>query len=68
MNEHLLAAYLFGAVGIGIRFPAFAMDQFNAGQPWDVQTTNAKIDGGHYIPLVANHANLEIVTGGDCEA
>lgn len=40
---------LFGAVGIGFNFPAFAMDQFNAGQPWDVQKKNATIEGGHYV-------------------
>ena len=34
--EHLeQATYIFGAVGIGFEFPASAMDQFNAGQPWD---------------------------------
>src|SRR5947209_12015282 len=32
--EHALAMWLFGAVGIGIEFPASAMDQFNAGKPW----------------------------------
>lgn len=40
---------IFGAVGIGFNFPAFAMDQFNAGKPWDVQKANAKIEGGHYV-------------------
>ena len=49
--EHLNAAlYLFGAVGIGIVFPASAMEQFNADQPWSV--VHSKTDGGHYIPLV----------------
>jgi hypothetical protein len=63
LNEHLIAAYLFGAIGIGIEFPASAMDQFNAGKPWDV-VKGSKIEGGHYIPLVARRANLEIVTWG----
>ena len=27
------------------------MDQFNAGQPWDV-VPGAKIEGGHYVPVV----------------
>lgn len=45
------AAYLFGSAGVGIRFPSSAMDQFNAGQPWDV-VREAQIDGGHYVPLV----------------
>lgn len=43
---------LFGAVGIGFNFPAFAMDQFDAGKPWDVQSKNASIEGGHYVVVV----------------
>lgn len=62
--QHLLEAmYLFGMVGIGIEFPASAMDQFNAGKPWSVVATSS-IEGGHYIPLVAERANLECVTWG----
>lgn len=63
LNEHLLAAYLFGAVGIGIQFPGSAMDQFNAGKPWSV-VKGAKVEGGHYIPLVAHRKNLVIITWG----
>lgn len=56
------AAYLFGAVGIGIRFPASAMDQFDAGKPWSVDK-GSYIDGGHYIPVVARRAGmLDVVT------
>ncbi len=52
--EHLeQAAFIFGAVGIGIQFPGSAMDQFNAGEPWDV-VQGAKIEGGHYIPTVGS--------------
>lgn len=59
------ATWLFGAVGVGIEFPAFAMDQFNNRQPWDVQRTNAKIEGGHYIPAVGHHSGLiNVVTWG----
>lgn len=39
----------FGAVGVGFNFPAYAMDQFNAGQPWDVQRKKTAIQGGHYV-------------------
>lgn len=39
----------FGAVGIGFNFPAYAMDQFNDGQPWTVQKKNGQIAGGHYV-------------------
>lgn len=67
INEHMIAAYLFGAVGIGIEFPSSAMDQFNAGKPWDV-VSRSKIEGGHYVPLVARRANLEVVTWGRLQA
>lgn len=61
------AAWLFGAVGIGIEFPASAMDQFNAGQPWDV-VKGSQIEGGHYIPIVAVRGNyVEIVTWGQIQ-
>jgi hypothetical protein len=51
--DHLLQAlYLFGAVGIGINFPDSAMHQFDKNQPWGV-CHGAKVEGGHYIPLVA---------------
>jgi len=52
--DHLeQAAYIFGAVGIGFEFPASAMDQFNAGEPWDY-VAGAKIEGGHYVPVVGS--------------
>jgi hypothetical protein len=57
-------AYLFEAVGIGIEFPASAMTQFNKGQPWSV-VSGAKIEGGHYIPIVGfDGTYLYIVTWG----
>lgn len=40
----------FGAVLLGINFPAAAMDQFNAGRPWDVVARDGGIEGGHAIP------------------
>jgi hypothetical protein len=63
LDQVLEAMYLFEVVGIGIEFPESAMDQFNHGQPWDV-VPGAKIEGGHYIPLVAKRENLEVVTWG----
>jgi hypothetical protein len=50
------ALWLFEEVGIGINFPASAMDQFNAGQTWSV-VPGAQIDGGHYVPLVGHPTN-----------
>lgn len=64
LAEHMIAAYLFGAIGIGIEVPAYAMDQFDAGKPWDLASRNTSIEGGHYIPLVARRDNLEVVTWG----
>ena len=51
INEIKEAIYIFNAIGIGINFPASAMDQFNAGQPWTV-VKGSKIEGGHYIPIL----------------
>jgi hypothetical protein len=66
VQEHLLALYVFGVVGLGIQFPKSAMDQFNAGQPWDV-VPGAAIEGGHYIPLVAKRDNLDVITWGQLQ-
>lgn len=44
---------LFGACRIGFQVPAYAMDQFNAGQPWDVSSTaDSTIVGEHDVPFV----------------
>lgn len=65
LHQLYAATWLFGAVGVGIEFPAFAMDQFNARKTWDVQKVNAKIDGGHYIPSVGHHNGLiSVITWG----
>lgn len=47
--EHKTAIYLFNAVGIGIQFPDYAMEQFNSGQSWHLKS-GGKIIGGHYVP------------------
>jgi hypothetical protein len=60
-REHYLAAYLLAAVGIGIEFPASAMDQFNKGRTWTV-VRNSPIEGGHYIPMFAHKSNIKLVT------
>lgn len=51
------ASYIFGAVGVGLRFPGYAMDEFEAGQPWAVRHGVPKIEGGHYIPVCGRGAN-----------
>jgi hypothetical protein len=57
------AMYLFQVVGIGIKFPSSAMDQFNRGVPWDV-VAGSPIEGGHYVCCVAKRNNIDIVTWG----
>jgi len=63
MDQLLEALYLFGVIGIGIKFPGSAMDQFNAGKPWSVVPGPDPTEG-HYIPLVAYRTNLQCVTWG----
>lgn len=58
------AAYIFGAVGIGIRVPDYAEDEFNAGRPWDTRPGVApNIVGGHYIPVISRRNGMfDVVT------
>ena len=50
--EHVLeAVYLLSAVGVGLRFPESAEQQFGAGQMWSV-VKGSPICGGHYVPVV----------------
>lgn len=44
------AIWLFGGLNIGIRVPQSAMDQFSAGQFWDVVPNDGGIVGLHSIP------------------
>jgi hypothetical protein len=43
------AIFLFIGIDAGFDFPAVAMDQFNAGQPWDVVANDGGIQGGHCV-------------------
>jgi hypothetical protein len=59
------AINLFGSVHFGLLFPAFAMDQFNAGQPWTPATRNTTIEGGHDVVGVGYDPQwLYVVTWG----
>jgi len=42
------AVSLFGGLSVGFNFPASAMAQFNAGQPWDV-VRGSRLEGGHCV-------------------
>jgi hypothetical protein len=44
------AVWLFGAAGLGVKFPTSAMKQFNAGKPFTV--VKSGIAGGHYMPVI----------------
>jgi len=48
---------LFGAARLGVNLPQSAMDQFNAGQPWDVIANDGGIIGGHDVPIVKYDAS-----------
>ena len=65
VDQLTLAMYLFGAVGIGIKFPNSAMTQFNAGKPWSVVPGPAPTEG-HYIPGLGRDSagNIIVVTWG----
>jgi hypothetical protein len=54
--ELMAAAWLFSAVGVGVRFPQSADDQFSEGEPWDV-VSGSPIIGGHYIPIIGRNSH-----------
>ncbi len=60
-SELAEAAFLFGAVALGIDVPESAMQQFNDDQMWSYEP-GSPIEGGHYVPLVAHRKHLEVVT------
>jgi hypothetical protein len=54
----------FGAVALGFNFPASAMDQFNAGRPWDM-VPGSPIEGGHAVSMIGyDAADAYVVTWG----
>ena len=64
ITEVKQAIAVFGQIYTGFNFPGSAMDQFNAGQPWDV-VKGASIEGGHCVTIGAYDATyLACVTWG----
>lgn len=64
LTELKEAVYLFGCVGIGIRMPSYAIDQFDAGVAWTARA-DAQIEGGHYVSVIGWEKNdLLVVTWG----
>lgn len=61
------AAFVFGVVGLGLAFPSSAMQQFDAGEPWDVVRGEPDPQDGHYVPYVARRALPECVTWGQVQ-
>lgn len=54
LAEVKTAAWLFGGLYVGVNLPISALDQFNAGQPWDLNpSADNRIDGGHCVHLGA---------------
>jgi hypothetical protein len=59
LTQVMQAIELFGAIGLGFNFPESAMDQFNAGRPWEV-VPGSSLEGGHYVHVLGydvNHLN-----------
>ncbi|MFI0900553.1 hypothetical protein [Streptomyces sp. NPDC020983] len=48
LTEIKQAIATFGTVYVGLNFPDTAMDQFDAGEPWDV-VRGARVEGGHCV-------------------
>jgi len=64
LTELAEAAYLFGAVGIGLNLPQSAQDQFPTGH-WRV-VPGSPIEGGHWVVCVGRwNGYYEIVTWGE---
>lgn len=69
LEQLALATFLFGAVGIGVRLPDNAEEQFDRMEVWTV-APNAPAGDGHYIPCVGrnSHGNFLFVTWGRLHA
>ncbi len=69
LDQLALAAYLFGAAGVGIQLPTSAFDQFDNAEPW-TPVAGAHIEGGHYISVVGRNrtGNFLCVTWGRLHA
>jgi hypothetical protein len=51
------AIFMFGALDIGFQVPQSALDQFNAGQPFDVVPDDGGIVGGHSVCMLGYGAD-----------
>jgi hypothetical protein len=62
-SEVAEAAYLFGAVGVGIQVPQSAETEFSEHKMWSYVEGSPNA-GGHYVPIVAHRKHVECVTWG----
>jgi hypothetical protein len=69
LNQIATAAWLFGAVGIGVNCPSSMQNQFTNGQPWSIMPGDT-IVGGHYFPIVGRNSagNFVAITWGRLQA
>lgn len=69
VKELALATYLFGAVGVGLQLPGFAMDQFDHAEPWSTLATPSDKEG-HYVTCIGrnSHGDFICVTWGRLQA
>jgi hypothetical protein len=59
--ELLSACWLFGGLYCGFNVPQSAIDQFRAGEPWNVVSDDGGIVGGHCVPWVGYNATGPVV-------
>jgi hypothetical protein len=64
MEDHLIALWVLGLVGVGVEVPDYMGDQFDENVPFDVVPGRHKTVGGHYMNLVARRTGLVHVTWG----
>jgi hypothetical protein len=64
LKELYAAMYLFGACGIGFRFPNTAFDQFRQHQSWHLVSGMSFDGSGHYVPCFALRSNIVCVSWG----
>jgi hypothetical protein len=69
VNQLAVAAYIFGAVGVGVKCPTAMQGQFSNNQPWSVVAGDT-IEGGHYVPVIGRNSvgNFLCVTWGRLQA
>jgi hypothetical protein len=68
LQELYAAMYLFGAVGVGIRFPQQWFGQFTRREAWRITSGMTFTGMGHYVPCMALRSNIVCVTWGRFQA